>query len=161
MSEQLNHFHPEVFPHYLEAGKKNTSPIRLSELARHGHYKVRIRVAENPKSPAFVLEKLTQDASPEVRACIVSNPNVTKDILLALSHDSDASVRLAVAEEVSTPFEILNRLAHDSNPYICTAAIKTVKRLQANGQFDGDRAVLRRIFNLGLEQSGRFEAIQL
>jgi hypothetical protein len=159
--ENMHHFHPEVFPFYLEAGKDSCSVIRLSELARNPHPKVRLRVAENHKCPAFVLEKLACDRLPEVRCAVTVNPNVTVEILRSLSLDADVSVRMAVAEEMHTPFELLNKLAHDPNPYICTAAIRTVKKLQRSGLFDGDKAVLRRLFNAGLEQSGRFEIIEV
>ena len=87
----------------------------LARLATHPDSGTKWGVAENPHSPALVLETLARDGSVYTRQMVAVHPNRTPETLRSLARDSDPQVRkLVAANSVSDP-ETLRMLASDSD----------------------------------------------
>jgi len=64
------------------------------------------RLADNPDTPADILEKLACDTKWSVRARVAQNPNIPAAALEKLANDKEFDVRWAVAHNPNTPPEI-------------------------------------------------------
>ena len=91
---------------------------------------IRISVAENPNTPAYVLEKLSKDEYYNVRYAVVENLSTPEYILEVLSKDENDWVREAVARNSKTPIPVLEFLSKDENKYICETAHNTFKKIR-------------------------------
>jgi hypothetical protein len=131
MHKNLSHVHPQNFQHYLEAGMEHTSNRRLRELAEHGHPKIRARVAENAKSSAMLLDKLSDDPNSDVRIAVAQNAASTPSIRMRLIEDEDPNVRYAIADDANVPLDILYMLLEDEHPYVSHRAHKTIEKIKA------------------------------
>lgn len=115
----------DIFSDYIKAGSQSSSPEVLEELADSKFDRIRLRVAENVKSPINVLEKLSRDNNSDVRIAVGTNPAAPLAVCLPLALDGDPNVRLGLANDLSTPVELLDKLVEDANPYICCRAKQT------------------------------------
>jgi len=122
-------FGTTFFDDYIKAGSRFSSAETLSELAASSHQRIRLRVAENERSPAHVLEALAQDGDADIRAAVASNPSTPVDVVFSLSLDADPTVRHSMAEDPHTPIGVLRRLAKDENAYVSCRAQRTLALL--------------------------------
>jgi len=121
---------------YIKAGSNTCSPKLLSELAHSEVDLIRIRVAENPRTPLEILEILAADKNADVKIAVGTNPSTPEHIRYALAFDADPNVRLGLAEDMSTPVELLEKLADDTNPYVSCRAAQTKEYIGARAQLN-------------------------
>lgn len=102
----------------LEAVAENpsTPAAVLEALANDDDKDVRMGVAMNPNTPTATLEMLSKDESWEVRMGAAGNPNTPATALEALAKDGYEDVRWKVAENQNTPTTALETLAKDQYP---------------------------------------------
>jgi len=127
MSEHLGM--SELFEQYLQAGSDFVSLDDLTSLSQSKHGRVRLRVAENPRTPCHSLEVLANDECPEVRLAVATNASVLSATVGKLARDQDPTVRYGLAEDPNLPLAILEQLAVDENPYVSLRAIRTIRAL--------------------------------
>lgn len=89
----------------------------------------RIFVAENPRTPPLVLEKLAKDKRDGIRRTVAKNPKTPVSVLAKLADDKYDAVRRGAAENSNTPVSILERLAKDKNEDVREAARNTLEDL--------------------------------
>lgn len=123
-------FGNQLIDDYLKAGNNGTAAKELETLASHTRSKIRLRVAENEKTPSHVLERLVKDPDPEVRLAAAANASTPVDLVFSLALDEDPSVRHGLAEDPNTPLGLLKILAQDENAYVSCRAQKTLLSLQ-------------------------------
>ncbi len=133
MNDKIDHRHPQIIGHYLEAGSLAIVPERLRQLAEHEHPQVRARVAENPNTEKDLLLRLAGDSDCDVRCAAASHTGRHMEVLELLMRDENPTVRFVLAEDANCPEEILEALLYDSNPYVCDRANRTIKRLRTAG----------------------------
>ncbi len=114
---------------YIRAGSSKTSKEQLAKLAHSDYAKIRIRVAENPRTPTKVLEVLARDPEPDVRLAAGTNSSTPVDVVYGLALDSDPTVRHGLAEDPTMPLGVLKMLANDENAYVRCRAVKTLSAL--------------------------------
>lgn len=107
--------HKNVTPNLL---RKIADDLNTSELSRYDVLLVLIPLAENPKTPPDVLEKLAKDKSHNLvskylRERVAKNPNTTVEVLNSLAKDEEPKVRQAVAENPNTSIETLKSFVND------------------------------------------------
>lgn len=117
----------DVFAIYLRAGN-STDCDELLRLAAHGETLIRMRVAENVRTPLATMVKLASDSNPEVRAALSENPAVPNFIMTLLAEDEHSDVRFSVADNPHTPIYILAKLILDSNCFVAARARKWFER---------------------------------
>lgn len=113
----------------------------------------RERVAFDPQTPAWILDRLSQDTDVWVRAAVAKNPNATLNtlmrmtldpetmvryqmvvrtkseaILRALHRDTNAAVRFLVAGASTVPFDVLLILAEDDDDDVRESALQNLDR---------------------------------
>jgi len=116
----------EFISQYIQAGKRDCPEKIVHELAGSKHEKVRMRVAENEKTPLDILEKLSTDKSADVRIAVATNSSTPFEIVRKLASDEDPNVRLGIAEAPDTSLAILEQLTDDTNPYVSYQARKSL-----------------------------------
>jgi hypothetical protein len=114
--------------HHFASNAQSTT-VQLRTLADSEESEVRIRVAENPRTPAHLLAHFIWDQEPEVRGGIARNPHATRPILEWLASDDSVDVRYTLAENPNVPCEILARLACDDNVFVADRANRTLNRI--------------------------------
>lgn len=119
----------ESFQLYLQAGSTSISGEELAAMVDSRHACVRLRVAENPRTPSASIALLAVDECSDVRLAVATHSAATVEILRKIASDEDPTVRYGMAEDANTPLEILEELASDENPYVGARAIKTLKAL--------------------------------
>jgi hypothetical protein len=87
------------------------------------------RLAENPRTPAGVLIKLSSHPEAAVKSAVGCNPKCLVWLICKLAQDEDVDVRYSIAENPHVPTEVLSILSTDENPYISARAFRTLKRL--------------------------------
>lgn len=111
---------------YVRAGSSSTSEQDLCVLGMSECARIRMRVAENPKTPKEMLHELARDECADVRIAVATNPFTPAVVLDRLSKDEDVFVRIGIAQEVTTPEYLLKALCFDENPYVAAEAEKTL-----------------------------------
>ena len=97
----------------------------LTELSKDKYWKVRREVAENPATPAKILEQLSEDED-EVRSAVAGNPRTPPAVLTELSKDKYWKVRFEVAVNPATPAEVLTKLSKDKDEKVrCNVAVNS------------------------------------
>lgn len=119
----------EILSNYVQAGSQSCSPEKLAQLAASEVDRIRLRVAENPRTPVDVLELLAADRNADVRVAVGTNPSTPALIRYRLAFDEDPNVRLGLAEDIRTPVELLDRLVEDEHPYVSYRAHETKELL--------------------------------
>lgn len=114
---------------YVRAGSSKTSEEQLAKLAHSDHAKIRMRVAENPRTPTKVLELLARDPESDVRLAAGTNGSTPVDVVYGLALDSDPTVRHGLAEDPNMPLGVLKILANDDNAYVRCRATKTLSAI--------------------------------
>lgn len=77
----------------------------------------RERVAFDPQTPAWILDRLSQDTDVWVRAAVAKNPNATLNTLMRMTLDPETMVRYQMV--VRTKSEAILRALHrDTNPIV-------------------------------------------
>lgn len=115
----------DIFTHYVKAGSQSCPPQLLEEMAHSEIDRIRLRVAENPRTPLDILELLASDKNPDVRVAVAANPSTPAYISYRLAFDEDPNVRLGLADDVNSPVELLAKLMEDENPYVSCRAAQT------------------------------------
>lgn len=135
----------DVLSRYIKAGCPELDEQELRMFANSDVARIRLRVAENIRTPRDILEQLARDVDPDVRIAVASNTNATIDLVRSLAKDEEPSVRLAIAEDPRTPTSILKELAEDSNAYVSVRACKTLEKLRRRkfARSIGDCTVIR------------------
>ena len=113
---------------YVTAGTTWDEEL-LRDLARSELVSIRMRVAENPRTPLFTLLLLSRDPRKEVRLALIENPKVTYSIVCNLAKDDDVDIRYALAENPFLPVSVLCFLCEDDNPYVAWRAHLTTQKL--------------------------------
>ncbi|HEY9733474.1 MAG TPA: hypothetical protein V6C89_16265 [Drouetiella sp.] len=124
----------EILKKYVQVGSHGCSRQFLDAMARSEVDRIRLRVAENPRTSIAALEMLASDSNPDVRVAVGINPATPPRIALNLIFDHDVNVRLGLADDVKTPMWILNKLRNDSNPYVSCRAHETIKIIHSHGK---------------------------
>jgi hypothetical protein len=124
----------DVLSNYVKAGSQSCSPELLEAMAHSDIDRIRLRVAENPRTPIDVLEILAADKNADVRVAVGTNPSTPPYISCRLAFDEDLNVRLGLADEINTPIELLDKLTEDSNPYVSYRAIQTKEIVVSQGK---------------------------
>lgn len=88
-----------------------------------------LKIAEDPSTPSYVLEKLAGHANSDVRIAVAENSNTPFDTVALLLIDPDPDVRYALAENHNLRLELLDVLVLDENPYVSIRAQKTLSRI--------------------------------
>jgi len=97
------------------AADERSKPLTLQLLARDEDGIVRQWVADNPNTPASIIERLAGDEDREVRLGVAWNPNTPVNILKRLAEDEKWWVRRGVASNPNTPASLLEQLAGDED----------------------------------------------
>lgn len=126
----------DFFNLYIQAGSFNASAALLTELSRHPNSRIRLRVAENPRTSPEILAALACDPDPDVRIAVGVNRATPLEALAVLVKDPDPSVRLGMAQDIGTPAQILDRLKTDEHPYVKHEAEKTSGLLEAGNSLE-------------------------
>jgi hypothetical protein len=121
----------ELLEQYVLAGSTKAKPEQLRVLAEHFCDKIRLRVAENPVTPAEVLWNLAHDGSHDVRIAVGGNPACDESIFDLLVCDADIVVRHGLAQNIATPRMLLEVLAEDDNGWVRGDALKTLSILDS------------------------------
>lgn len=124
----------ELFSEYIKAGSQSCSPATLEVMAHSEIDCIRLRVAENPRTPIDTLELLSTDKNPDVRIAVGTNNSTPPYVSFKLALDEDPNVRLGLADDINTPIELLEKLARDENPYVASRAIDTMKVISSRGK---------------------------
>jgi hypothetical protein len=127
-------FYGETLNNYVKAGSPSCSPELLEQLAHSEVDRIRLRVAENPRTPLEVLELLATDRNADVRIAAGTNPTTPAHVRYSLAFDEDPNVRLGLAEEINTPVELLEKLVEDENPYVSFRAQQTIELVLSRDQ---------------------------
>jgi hypothetical protein len=122
------------FQLYLQAGSEATSPSELSCLVSSCYTRVRLRVAENPRTPISSIQVLANDESADVRLAVAANSTTPIELMRRLAKDHDPTVRYGIAEDANVAQEILDQLTNDENPYVCARAAKTIRSITLTDQ---------------------------
>lgn len=115
---------------YIRAGLNETSKEQLAKLAASDNQRIRMRVAENPNTPASILELLAKDKDADVRLAVATNRSSPIDVVYALALDEDPTVRHGLAEDPNSPAGVLKILKTDENAYVSFRAKKTMALLE-------------------------------
>jgi len=115
----------DALTNYIKAGNQSSSPKLLEDLAHSEVDQIRLRVAENPRTPLHLLELLARDNNADVRIAVGTNPSTPVSLSYILACDVDPNVRLGLADDINTPLELLDRLCNDPNPYVSHRAAQT------------------------------------
>lgn len=114
---------------YIAAGDNSIPLARLQCLVLHEDYRIRARVAENPRTPQEWLWDLASDDSPVVRIAVAENPGTPLALRETLAQNDHVDVRFAIAENANTLPHLLRILLRDENPYIADRATQTLHRV--------------------------------
>lgn len=115
----------DALNNYIKAGSPTSSPKLLAAMAYSEVDQIRLRVAENPRTPITALELLAKDKNADVRIAVGTNPSTPRILSYVLACDADPNVRLGMADDVNTPVELLDKLSQDLNPYVSHRAAQT------------------------------------
>jgi len=115
----------DILSNYIKAGSQSCSPELLEAMAHSDVDKIRLRVAENPRTPKDILEVLAMDKNADVRVAVGTNPSTPAYVSYRLAFDENPDVRLGLADDINTPIELLEALMEDSNPYVSYRAGQT------------------------------------
>jgi hypothetical protein len=126
--------HGDVLSNYVKAGNQSCSPELLEAMAHSEIDRIRLRVAENPRTPQDVLEVLAADKNADVRIAVGTNPSTPPCISYRLAFDEDPNVRMGLADDISTPIELLDKLTEDPNPYVSYRAAQTKEIVLSQGK---------------------------
>jgi hypothetical protein len=126
---EMTDLNKELLEQYLLAGSETVSINQLRVLASHFCDKIRLRVAENPRTPSTVLGVLANDSNHDIRVAVAGNPACHESVLRELVGDNDIVVRHGIAQNISTPKRFLEILAEDENGWVRGEAIKTLEIL--------------------------------
>jgi hypothetical protein len=124
----------DVFTNYVKAGSHSCSPELLEAMAHSDIDRIRLRVAENPRTPIEILEVLAADKNVDVRVAVGTNPSTPPYVSYKLASDADLNVRLGLADDIHTPIELLEMLIEDANPYVSYRAAQTKEIVLAQGK---------------------------
>lgn len=141
----------EFISQYIQAGKRDCPEKIMHDLAGSKYEKVRMRVAENEKTPLEILQSLAADKSADVRIAVATNASTPFEIVCKLASDEDPNVRLGIAEAPGTSLPILERLIDDANPYVSCQAKKSLMIARAkelNSRYFGNSVEFRGPDNL-------------
>lgn len=124
----------DVIGNYVKAGSQSCSPELLAAMAHSDIDRIRLRVAENPRTPRDILELLAADKNPDVRVAVGTNPSTPPLTCYGLAFDEDVNVRLGLADDVNTPIELLEKLSEDGNAYVSHRALETKQIVLSQGR---------------------------
>ncbi len=88
-----------------------------------------IKLAEDNRTDAQILEALSCHDDVRVRAAVADNPNLPYASLLALARDESHDIRYQLAENHNVPAPVISILTEDENPYVRLRAESTLNRL--------------------------------
>ncbi len=126
--------HGVILSNYVKAGSQSCSPELLEAMAYSEIDRIRLRVAENPKTPIDVLGLLATDKNVDVRIAVGCNPSTPPYVRYRLAFDEDPNVSLGLADDINTPLEILQKLTEHVNPYVAYRAKQTMQIVQSQGK---------------------------
>jgi len=132
----------ELIEQYVLAGSENARIEQLRLLSEHYCDKIRLRVAENPKTPPDILWSLSQDANHDVRIAVAGNPACEQSVLDRLAKDADVIVRHGIAQNILTPLSVLQLLADDDNGWVRGEAVRSLDIIASHS---GDEVANRRM----------------
>lgn len=113
----------------LQATSPKLSEQQAAQLASICIDDVRLKVAENSRTPKDVLHTLSDDCNAEVRSAVALNVSTPEPVLMNLVNDEDPDVRFMIASCAYMPKWVLIKLLDDENPYVVARARKTLRRL--------------------------------
>lgn len=142
----------DVLDTYVKAGSQSCSAEVLEAMAHSEITSIRLRVAENPKTPIDILELLSTDRCADVRIAVGTNNKTPPYVSFGLVFDEDPNVRLGLADHVNTPIELLEKLAEDENPYVACRARQTINIIQSQGKPRCLGHVLLKLAGKGFDQ---------
>ena len=144
--------HGDIWANYVKIGCSSCSPQVLEQMAHSEIERIRLRVAENPRTPVDILEMLASDKSADVRVAVGTNPSTPAYISYSLAFDEDPNVRLGLADDLNTPVELLEKLMDDANPYVSCRAAQTKEIVLSQGKQRSLGSKLLQLFKEGLPE---------
>ncbi len=144
-------FYGDALDHYVKAGSQSCSADILEAMAHSEVARIRLRVAENPKTPIEILEILSTDRCADVRIAVGTNPSTPGFVSFKLAFDEDPDVRLGLADDINTPIELLEKLAEDENPYVVCRAKETINITRSQSKPRSIGHLLLRLSGKGVE----------
>ncbi len=111
------------------ASNPRTPADMLDFLSNVSPVDILLRVAENPSSGKDTLSRLAFHEDPEVRAAVSENPNTPESCFKRLASDESVDVRYRLAENPHSPAAALYNLLKDENPYVAQRARQTLSRI--------------------------------
>jgi Domain of unknown function (DUF3883) len=87
----------------------------LEVLCQHSNFRVRIRLAHNPKLPENLREKLSTDENAWVRLAVAHSELTPGHLLKNLANDKWVNIRIYVAKNPNTPQDVLEHLGNDKD----------------------------------------------
>ncbi len=91
-------------------------------------------IALNRNTVAHTLCRLAKHTDPEVRAAVSENSHTPLTTIVDLCKDDNVEVRYSIAENPLLPSPIISLLINDENPYVSCRASKTLSRLEREQQ---------------------------
>ena len=150
-SRALRHLFPSGEVHRFRSGEEvvqdlvashpNTPAKTLRDLGKHSvHDEVRLRVAQNKRTPSRLLELLAKDVSSSVRLAVASHPSTPTALAEALADDDSPYVRAGVARRADVSQRVLARLARDCDKDVrCSVALNPSARVAVVSTLSEDR----------------------
>jgi hypothetical protein len=120
--------------HFLDSADKDswlmandpTTPAKvLEKMARIASGSLLERIAGNSAAGTDLLMRLAVHEDESIRAAVAENPSAHLYVFWVLSSDSHADVRYALACNYKVPAKVLEALINDENPYVAYRAQQT------------------------------------
>ncbi len=95
----------------------------FAQLTAHPDWRLRERIALDPRCPVDVLATLAEDSDYDVRKAVAAHPSTADADVIALVADANQAVRLAVTSRVELAEVLVERLVEDESDDVRTAAL--------------------------------------
>ena len=82
------------------------------------NYHMQMRLAQNPKTPPYILRELSKNTGISVSYRVAGNPSTPLDVLQEFLSDPDWVARAYAVGNPSIPKEVLNKLEQDENDFV-------------------------------------------
>ena len=111
-------------PWALELLERRRIPIGLlAQLSAHPDWRLRERIALDPRCPVDVLATLAEDSDYDVRKAVAAHPSTSEADVIALVADANQAVRLGVTRRAELPGVLVERLVEDESDDVRSAAL--------------------------------------
>ena len=103
--------------------QRRTPTGLFAQLTAHPDWRLRERIALDPRCPVDVLTTLAEDSDYDVRKAVAAHPSTADGDVIALVADANQAVRLAVTRRAELAAVLVERLVEDESDDVRTAAL--------------------------------------